>query len=734
MDNSKLQFGSELHVSPHIVLSAFITLGVIVYFVSDSVVDGAQLLQFSFILLVVGGGVWLLQSYLPKTGPWLTIAAFYALIFLADLWLRLPDSLYFMSIPIVLAMGMLGFRGAMATTIPATLLLLLIPYWVSEGRLGEVGRVMAMSWILLGILYVWHWRSSQLLDWSWGYYQYSQSVLESARNERMEHKQLEADLVLANQELARLSSWLKSMHQLAEEARQTKERFVANVSHELRTPLNMIIGFSEIISRSSSVYGIKLPPALLVDIDAIQRNSQHLSKLVDDVLDLAQIESDRMVISKEWSSMAAIVGQACAAVEALFASKKLYLRTDIPDTLDKIYCDSTRIRQVLINLLSNAGRFTQAGGVCITVQQNENSIVVSVSDTGHGIAPEDQRRLFEPFYQVDSSLRRSYGGSGLGLSISKQLVEMHRGKMWLESEVGVGTTFHFGLPLHPPLPTYPLADGPRYNPYAQFDGRVEQSKAPVPKLVPRYVVMEEGNNLQRMLTRYQDNIEVVSVASPAEALEELNRSPARALILNSTPLLPVQSAPSLLTKLPYSTPVIRCWVTGESSSSYAPGVTRHLVKPVTSELLLSTLADLGTEIETVLLVDDDREFLRLFTRMLGSAPTPYRVLQTTSGERALTLLRERRPDVMLLDLMMPKMDGFQVLEQKQQDPQIADIPVIVISAQDPNGQPIVSHYLTVSYQEGFSAPNLLACIQALSEALSPRLPSAGQAQPEMQRG
>ena len=199
------------------------------------------------------------------------------------------------------------------------------------------------------------------------------------------------------------------MNQVAEEARQAKRQFVANVSHELRTPLNMIIGFREMITQAPQVYSDELPASLLSDIAAIQRNSQHLSQLVNDVLDLSQIEAERIVLSREWASAQETVEEATTSVRALFDSKDLHLETDVPPDLPDVFCDSTRIRQVLINLLSNAGRFTERGGVRVRVGREADRLVVSVEDTGPSIAKEDQDRIFEPFQQLDNSIRRRHG-------------------------------------------------------------------------------------------------------------------------------------------------------------------------------------------------------------------------------------------------------------------------------------------------------------------------------------
>ena len=217
---------------------------------------------------------------------------------------------------------------------------------------------------LIGVIAGWAISRSLLVASSWAVdgYLRAQIEMDEARKNRMELKQIQDDLLHANNELARLTERLKVLHQVAEEARQVKEQFVANVSHELRTPLNMIISFSEMIMQSPRTYGVELPSELMADISAIQRNSRHLSKLVNDVLSLSQIEAGRMALTREWASLAEIVEEAVIAVGALYTSKQIYLETELPADLPPVFCDSTRIRQVVLNLLSNAGRFTEQGG------------------------------------------------------------------------------------------------------------------------------------------------------------------------------------------------------------------------------------------------------------------------------------------------------------------------------------------------------------------------------------
>ena len=260
-----------------------------------------------------------------------------------------------------------------------------------------------------------------------------------------------------------------------------------------------------------------------------------------------------------------------------------------------------------------------------------------------------------------------------------------------------------------------------FSPYAEYEYKIRarRSKAPVPTVGPRLVLLEKAQTLQQLIRRYFPNLETVSVQGAEEAIRELGRSPAQALVVNA-PLSPEMLAQvRQLSDLPYETPAVTCWVPGEDETARQLGVARYLVKPVSRETLLLTLEDLGGDVRTVLLVDDDQEILRLFARMVSSSERGYRILQAMSGQRALGLMRERQPDVVLLDLIMPGMDGFQVLQEKSQDPSIREIPVVVVSSRDPSGDLIASDTLTVTCSGGLSVRNLMSCIQAVGEILSP---------------
>jgi CheY-like chemotaxis protein len=345
---------------------------------------------------------------------------------------------------------------------------------------------------------------------------------------------------------------------------------------------------------------------------------------------------------------------------------------------------------------------------------------VAVIDTGPGISPENLGKLFEPFQQLDNSIRRREG-TGLGLSISKQFVEMHGGKMWVESEFGAGTTFLFSLPLDQTLsPMMQPGSVQRWvNPYFTFEKEIRRSKIVAPQLVSRYVILERGHTLKRLFERYYSEAEIAHVHEVEAALEQIGRSPSQALIVNMLASVSPEMT-ARIKDMPFGTPIIECWVPGDNEPSERLGVKRYLTKPVKRDELLDAIAQVGDHVRTILLVDDQPEVLQLFGRMLASSDRAFTVIRAKNGQHALEVLSRRKPDLMLLDLVMPEVDGFEVLRLKNLDETIRDIPVIIVSANDPSGTPIISNQLNVHRSEGFSAREFLACIQAVSEVFSPK--------------
>ena len=655
---------------------------------------------------------------------WLLVMLWLGGAIVALVWLRAGPALGLFGLPVAAATLFIGIPAGLVTAAGGTLALLGAAF--SGAPVGIAGALVAggASWGILGVAWAALRPVYASAEWSWSRYEQARLQAEQARTAHADLKQALKDLAEAGVQMARLNQLLGAARRAAEEAERAKAEFVANVSHELRTPLNMIIGFSEMMLRNPQAYG-RIPAALKADLAVILRNSQHLSDLIDDVLDLSQIEAGRMALTRERVALSEIIEAACEAIRPLFASKNLYLTTEVPPDL-VVYCDRTRMREVVLNLLSNAGRFTEQGGVRVRARVEGPEVVVSVADTGPGIAPEEQSRLFRPFQQADGSIRRRYGGSGLGLAISKHFVEMHGGRMWLESQPGRGTTISFSLALEPSV----ASDGTFQRWLSaewEYRQRTRRTVTPTVTVRPRLLVVERGMLLQRLLRRYLEDVEIEVANTLEEAAELLARQPAQGLLINDLSVGQALDRIRQSPLLPYGIPALVCSLPGEMEAAQSLGVAGYLVKPISQEMLLSALDRLRLKSGTVLIVDDEQDAIQLFWRMLTSSERGYRVVTAANGEQALSILRSERPDVILLDLVMPAMDGFRLLAVQREEPGWRDVPVIVMSALDPGGQPIVADAIGITRGGGLSTGQLLAYISALTSIIPEGMTLASQA-------
>jgi signal transduction histidine kinase/DNA-binding response OmpR family regulator len=669
---------------------------------------------------LAAGGLIVVSRATPVTGKWGVVVTAALAVGFSAYWHSAPDLLPLLFAPVALAGVLIGLPAALVVALGATAAI------VAPALLSGIppdplatGVALACVWVSAGVVAMAYLSVYRFADWAWDYYRKTQDQVEEALQRKLALEQALEDLARVNQQLTRLNAIAQGLRRAAEEAQAAKQQFVANVSHELRTPLNMVIGFSEMILSSPKVYGrSRVPPALLADLKVIHRNAAHLSELVDDVLDLSQIEADRMALTKEYARIEELVEAAATAVRPLYDSKGLYLHSDVAGDLPPVFCDATRIREVLLNLLSNAGRFTEVGGVIVRARRERGDLVVSVADTGRGIEPADLDKLFQPFSQLDSSLSKRYGGTGLGLSISRRFVELHGGEISAESAPGNGTTFTFRIPFAPAVPS-PVEASRWLEPGWEYLQRTRPSSVPRTPLRPRYLVLEQGEALQRLLTRHlhDQDIELVPVKSLEAVAEAIAREPSDVLLMN-VPSVPEGLRSLREASLPEDLPVLVCSIPSTIDASAALGAAGLLIKPISSDDLFAALDRLQLGRGTVLIVDDEPDVLQLFGRMLAASGGQYRVLQAQDGQEALSLMADYRPDAILLDLVMPNMDGFQFLERMGQDARLADIPVIVISARDPVGQPIMSSALAITQSRGLSARQLLAGIQFLVTELA----------------
>jgi DNA-binding response OmpR family regulator len=464
------------------------------------------------------------------------------------------------------------------------------------------------------------------------------------------------------------------------------------------------------------VYGDSLSPALLEDLKIVHRNCEHLSKMVNDVLDLSQTEVGRLTLHREWTDLAKDIDAALTAVHPLLEKKQLTLQVNIPVDLPQVYCDRTRISQVILNLVSNAARFTDQGGITVSTQQQDQHVVISVADIGPGVLPEDAQRIFEPFCQGGDNPWREQKGSGLGLSISKQFVELHGGQMWLDSQPGLGSTFSFELPIAPP--TSPSITAARWI-NQNWVWRERTSKAKLPQLPykQRILICDDTGDLYDQLTHCSDEIEFIKADSLEQTIHEAQAVPAHAVIINTTSnqhqeLLMEQARRDLP-----DTPIIMGTFPSHTKHVFEAGAINYLIKPIMRADLEEAIRAIGHPVKCILIADDDPDLRQLLMRMLLIYDDTLQVVTASSGEQALAQLRRSVPDLMLVDIVMPDMDGWQTLELKKQDESIKDIPAIVISAQDPTSQPMTSQTLAATIGAGLSVDKFLRCSLELSTLL-----------------
>jgi len=561
-----------------------------------------------------------------------------------------------------------------------------------------LGFGIVLAWLAMRTLYT-------ALEWAWTMQQEARRLLDLSRDRQGELNRTLRSLDLTNSILLRTQNELIVARQQAEEAQRLKEQFAANVSHEFRTPLNLILGFSEVMHLTPEVYGsMEWPSTLRQDIYQIHRNSRHLLEMINDVLDLSRFEVVGFALDRELAPLEPLLEDTLEIVQDLFRDAPVELELAVDAPLPLLDIDRTRIRQVLLNLLNNAARFTQEGIVRVSAGRIEHEVQISVSDTGPGIPQEELSLIFDEFYQVDRSLNRQHGGAGLGLAICKRFVTAHDGRIWAESQLGTGSTFHFTLPIPGEyVPTSPLAR------------KQWPERAPPDRQGPLLIV-DPDPALADLLRRRVESTEVVQIPASDRLLEEVMEHHPRAVVYNVPP-----RASKELSLPPLPVPVVECSLPSRAWVAAERAMAAYLTKPVTAADLQRELERLD-DVRDVLVVDDDRGFCQLIERTLSASSSRYRVRQAYDGWDGLGQMRAHRPDVVLLDLIMPDLDGFQVLEEMRSDPALDGVEVILVTAADLVEEALVqrSKKMTIHRPDGLRPGEMLRCLEAVMDVLEPR--------------
>ncbi len=465
-----------------------------------------------------------------------------------------------------------------------------------------------------------------------------------------------------------------------QEMDRLKSQFLANMSHELRTPLNSIIGFSRVILK-----GIDGPLTDMqrTDLEAVYNSGQHLLELINSILDISKIQAGKMELSFEDTDLRDVIHVVMSTAIALVKDKPIELQQSVPDTLPIIRVDSRRVRQVLLNLVGNAAKFTEEGFIRMKASATPAEVIISVADSGIGIPEDKQENIFEEFMQVDGSSTRAVGGTGLGLSISRHFIEMHGGRIWVESTVDVGSTFYIALPIAGPLEQ---ADGTVELVEEKVD--VEVRQAPDLEAKQRVVLcVDDDGGVITLFRRYlsKQGYQVVGLSDSAAVVERAERLKPFAITLDV--MMPEKDGWQVIQELKANPitrdiPVIVCSIVADKDQGISLGAADYLVKPILEDDLLTALDRLDrqdTGPHKVLIVDDHTEDRNLLRRMI-EAQEGYEILEAAGGQEAIALVRTERPHIIILDLMMPDLDGFAVLESIKADKTTRSIPVIVVTA------------------------------------------------------
>jgi len=512
---------------------------------------------------------------------------------------------------------------------------------------------------------------------------------------------------------------LRKSKEAAEEASRAKSQFLANMSHELRTPLNAIIGYSEMLQEDAEDLGHS---DIVPDLEKIRGAGKHLLALINDILDISKIEAGKMELYLETFDIAQLVAEVESTIQPLIEKNKNRLEIFCHPELGTMHADLTKVRQALFNLLSNACKFTEQGTITLTIDRQDETpvrpphFIFQVRDTGIGMTLGQVQKVFQAFTQADASTTRKYGGTGLGLAITRHFCQMMGGEITVNSKVGEGSTFTIYLPIEvanfkepPSRRSTSLAEnGLTATASAAFRSQFTSAHAAGKPLDPEaqigtVLVIDDDPSVRELMSHYlsRDGLQVMTAASGSEGVELARLKHPDVITLDV--LLPQMNGWEVLSMLKADAdladiPVIMMSIIDDKQQGFTLGASDYLTKPIDYKRLTRlleryrpkpgepnnpespNLAANNSSIGQVLIAEDDRTTREMFRRMLEKEG--WRVTEAENGRIALDCLAHQTPHLVLLDLMMPEVDGFQFIHTLRQSPQWRSLPVIVITAMD----------------------------------------------------
>jgi len=491
---------------------------------------------------------------------------------------------------------------------------------------------------------------------------------------RKVHDELEKRVQARTAELAAANKALELQNREVERATRLKSKFLASMSHELRTPLNAIVGFSDLLAEQTAG---QLNDKQKRFVNHIKQGSSHLLQLINDILDLSKIEAGQLELRCEDFQIENALPEVLSTIRPLAMAKNIQVQHGL-ETNWAVYADRVRFKQILYNLISNAVKFTpKAGRIVIDCHGDGDSVRISVTDTGIGIRAEDQAVIFEEFRQVEGAVAATHEGTGLGLAITKRLVEQQGGRISVESELGKGSRFTFTLPAGFRKSPGPLPLGESANASTALSASSAK---------PLILVVDDEIPARELLASYLDSeYRIVMAESGSEAVKRAWELRPDAITLDVfmpggngfDTLVALRKAPETA-----NIPIIIVSIVDQRQVGFALGAADYLIKPIRKPVLLDTIrkhvpAAAYDDDVTILLVDDDRGTLELLEETLRSAG--YETQSVQSGTRALEVLSSKVVSAVLLDLLMPGMDGFEVIRHVRKEATLKELPIFVMT-------------------------------------------------------
>ena len=503
----------------------------------------------------------------------------------------------------------------------------------------------------------------------------------SSTTRYLKQKKYSENLRLENQEKdkeARKALELKNKELLdsqkaAEAANEAKSTFLANMSHELRTPLNAIIGYSEMLIEDAEDENEDFVP----DLDKINSSGKHLLGLINDILDLSKVESGKMELFIEKFNLEKVLKEIVSTIRPLAEKNKNVLKLSINTMTKEISADVTKIRQIMLNLLSNATKFTKEGEINITVEDNlDNNLLLDfkVSDSGIGMTQEQIDKVFKPFTQADEKTTRKFGGTGLGLTITKMFSEMMGGSVTIKSIINEGTTFEVTIPKI-------VVDN------KNIETEIKNVAHSNLKDSFSVLVIDDDPNAQELMKKFliKENYSVLQATSGSDGIDLASKYQPDLITLDV--MMPEMDGWEVLSSLQRNDntkniPVIMLTMANEPDIGYSLGATDYLTKPVDWAHLSKILEkhDIETKSQSILIVEDDEVTREMLKKSLET--NKFKVVTAINGKDGLDRVKKAKPALILLDLMMPEMDGFEFAERLRENKEWLDVPVVVITAKD----------------------------------------------------